>query len=199
MGYQLTSLGISVLALLQERPRHGYEILQTILARHADRFVKVRAGSLYHVVDRLTEHKLIRRAATSRYGKRPERVVYEITDAGMEALTDRVRELVAVPAREFPEFVAALAHIGTLDTGTAADAVDDRVGALEARTAEIVALHEAGVTSAAGYAAAFDYLLASLQAELSWLRRFATSLRSGRLPYRQTAGSETERHDGMGR
>src|ERR1700759_3275317 len=61
MAYQLTSLGISVLALLRERPMHGYEMFQTLVQRHADRIVKVRPGSLYHAVDRLTEEQLIRR------------------------------------------------------------------------------------------------------------------------------------------
>ena len=61
MGYQLTSLGTSVLALLRERPMHGYEMFRTVVAHHADCIVKIRPGSLYHVVDRLIEEKLIRR------------------------------------------------------------------------------------------------------------------------------------------
>src|SRR5277367_2442030 len=171
MAYQLTSLGISVLALLRGRPMHGYEMFQTLVERHADRIVKVRPGSLYHVVDRLTEEKLIRRAATAR-------AIYEITDAGAEALADRVGQLVAVPAYEFPQFAVALAQIDTLGEDAAADAVDDRVGALEARAAEIMALRDASVTPA-GYLVAFDYLLATTQADLSWLRSFAGSMRSG--------------------
>src|ERR1700678_4818749 len=75
MAYQLNSLGISVLALLRARPMHGYEMFQTLVERHADRIVKVRPGSLYHVVDRLEEEKVIRRAATSREGKPPERCI----------------------------------------------------------------------------------------------------------------------------
>jgi DNA-binding PadR family transcriptional regulator len=189
MAYQLTSLGIAVLALLRERPMHGYEVFQTLVQRHADRIVKVRPGSLYHVVDRLTEEKLIRRAATARDGKRPERVIYEITDAGAEALGERVRELVATGVHEFPQFVVALAKIDTLDLDTAADAVDDRIGALEARVAEITAVRDNGVTPAA-YLVAFDYLLVTMQTELSWLRGFASSLRSGRPEWRQSAGPD---------
>jgi DNA-binding PadR family transcriptional regulator len=172
MAYQLTSLGISVLALLKGRPMHGYEMVQTLVERHADRIVKVRPGSLYHVVDRLTEEKLIRRAGTARDGKRPERAIYEITDAGVEALADRVGQLIAVPAHEFPQLAVALAEIDTLGADAAANAIDDRVGALEARVAEIMALRDASVTPA-GYLVAFDYLLATTQAELSWLHGFA--------------------------
>jgi DNA-binding PadR family transcriptional regulator len=190
MAYQLTSLGISVLALLRERPMHGYEMFQTLVRHHAGRIVKVRPGSLYHVVDRLTEEKLIRRAATAREGKRSERIVYEITDAGAEALGERVRELIATPIHEFPQFVVALGEVDSLDVGTAANAVDDRVGALEARLAEIMGLRDAGVTPAT-YLVALDYLLAMMQAEVSWLQRFASSLPSGRLEWRDAAGTET--------
>jgi DNA-binding PadR family transcriptional regulator len=172
MAYQLTSLGISVLALLKAHPMHGYEMFQTLVERHADRIVKVRPGSLYHVVDRLTEEKLIRRAGTARDGKRPERAIYEVTDAGLEALADRVGELIAAPTYEFPQFAVALAEIDTLGPDVAANAVDERVGALEARVAELMALRDASVTPA-GYLVAFDYLLATTRAELSWLHGFA--------------------------
>lgn len=195
MAYQLTALGISVLALLRQRPMHGYEMFQTLVRRQADRIVKLRPGSLYHVVDRLTEEKLIRRAATTRAGNRPERAVYEITDAGAEALGERVHELVATPGDELPPFVAALAVIDTLELDAAATAVDDRVGALEARAAEVMALRDAGVTPSAGYRVAFDYLLAATRAEVSWLRGFADSLRSGR----QAAGPDTASRDEVGR
>src|SRR6201994_2480467 len=178
MAYQLTALGISVLGLLRGRPMHGYEMFQTLVERHADRIVKIRPGSLYHVVDRLTEEKLIRRVATTRDGRRPERAVYEITDAGVEALQQRVAELIARPVHEFPQFTVALAEIATLDDDAAADAVDDRIGALESRAAEIMALRDASVTPA-GYLVAFDYLLAMIHAERTWLKRLAGSRRFG--------------------
>jgi hypothetical protein len=138
-------------------------------------------------VDRLTEEKLIRRAATTRDGKRPERAVYEIADAGVEALQQRVAQLIATPVHEFPQFAVALAGIDILEDDAAAAAVDDRVGALEARAAEIMALRDASVTPT-GYLVAFDYLLATMQAELSWLQGFAGSMRSGRAGGQQTDG-----------
>jgi hypothetical protein len=45
---------------------------------------------------------------------------------------------------------------------------------------------------------AFDYLLATMLAELSWLRGFASSVRSGR-PGRPAASDDTVRsHDEVG-
>jgi DNA-binding PadR family transcriptional regulator len=181
MTYRLTSLGVAVLALLRDRPMHGYEMFQTLVERPSDRIVKVRPGSLYHAVDRLADEKLIRRAATTRQGNRPERAIYEITDAGVEALTDRVRELVATPTHEFPQFVTALAEIHRLDPDTAADALTSRVAALEADVAEMTALRDAHAASAVNVAA-LDYVLATTQAQVAWLREFAGSLRSGESP-----------------
>jgi hypothetical protein len=170
MAYQLTSLGISVLALLRERPMHGSEMFQTLVQRDVDRIVKGR----------------------------PDRAIYEITDAGAEALVERVRQLIATPVHEFAQFVVALAEVDTLDSDAAANAVDDRVGALEARAAEIMALRDAGVTPDA-YLVALDYLLAMMQTELSWLREFAGSLRSGQLECRQAASdSKVRSHDEVG-
>jgi hypothetical protein len=100
---------------------------------------------------------------------------------------------------DFPQFVVALAEIETLGKDAAADAVDERVGALEARATEITALRGAGVVRAA-YPVALDYLLATMKNELSWLQDFADSLRSGQLEWRQAAGdSKVERRDEVGR
>lgn len=87
VAYHVTSLGVSVLALLRERPMHGYEMFQTLTAKHADTLLKVRAGSLYHVINRLADEKLIHPTGTARKGNRPERTTYELADAGLDALT----------------------------------------------------------------------------------------------------------------
>ncbi|BAS16724.1 transcriptional regulator protein [Arthrobacter sp. Hiyo8] len=44
----LTPLGVAALALLVEAPMHPYEMYQLLMARHEDRLVKVRPGTLYH-------------------------------------------------------------------------------------------------------------------------------------------------------
>lgn len=190
MAYQLTPLGISVLALLKERPMHGYEMFQTLAARHEDRILKVRPGSLYHVLYRLAEEKLIRPVGTGRNGNRPERTTYELTDTGLGALTERVRDLVATPVNEFPEFVVALAEIHHLEFDAAVDAVQRRIAALESSVAEMAALRQAS-TAPAIYLVALDYLLSTTAAKVGWLREFVDSLRSGRVQWQPAAEPDT--------
>jgi DNA-binding PadR family transcriptional regulator len=174
MAYQVTSLGISVLALLREQPMHGYEMFQTLVARHRDRMLQLRPGSLYHVVNRLAEEKLIRQAGTGRNGNRPERTTYELTDAGGDALTARLRELVSSPVNEFEKFVVALAEIHHLDTPAAVAALRGRIAALERSATELRALRDADAVPSDRNA--LDYQLATTAAKLDWLTRFVTEV-----------------------
>jgi DNA-binding PadR family transcriptional regulator len=173
MAYQVTSLGISVLALLRERPMHGYEMFQTLTARHRDRMLQIRPGSLYHVVNRLAEENLIRQAGTGRNGNRPERTTYDLTDAGADALTSRLHELVASPVDEFEKFVVALAEIHHLDASAAVHALKGRIVALERTASELRVLRENAVPGDRG---ALDYLLATTAAKLDWLTGFVESM-----------------------
>jgi DNA-binding PadR family transcriptional regulator len=174
MAYHVTSLGISVLALLRERPMHGYEMFQTLTARHADRLLKVRPGSLYHVVNRLADEKLIGPTGTARNGNRPERTTYELTDAGVDALAARLRELLASPVNEFEKFVVGLAEIHHLDTTSALGALQRRISALERSAAELRELRDTDASPSDR--AALDYLLATTEAKLEWLTRFTDSM-----------------------
>ncbi len=191
MSYLLTPLGVSVLALLRERPMHGYEMFQTLTTRRDARILKVRPGSLYHVVARLAEENLIRSTATGRDGNRPERTIFEITQSGIDALTSGVRDLVATPVNEFPRFVAGLAELDNLDRDSAVAAVRSRVAALEAELADMVTGRESAATPAM-HLTVLDYLTATTQTKLDWLRDFADTLESGGVGWRDAASRAGE-------
>src|SRR6266542_765045 len=57
----LTPLALAVLELLLERAMHPYEMHQLIRDRRIDHVIKLRAGSLYHTVERLHRLDLIQR------------------------------------------------------------------------------------------------------------------------------------------
>jgi|SRR6266566_3887926 len=107
-------LALAVLALLFERPMHPYEMAATLKNRHKHESIKLRYGSLYTVIDLLIERGFISAKETSRDGKRPERTVYTLTAAGHDELQDWMCELVSEPAKEFPQFEAALCLLPVL-------------------------------------------------------------------------------------
>src|SRR5262245_35505784 len=95
---------LTILCLLQVRPMHPYEMRRLIREWHKDEFLDLKRGSLYHAIDRLRRAGLIDPVETSRAGRRPERTVYRLTDAGSRVVIDWLREMLARPVREPGQF-----------------------------------------------------------------------------------------------
>jgi DNA-binding PadR family transcriptional regulator len=137
-------LALAVLALLFERPMHPYEMAATLKRRRKEDSIKLRFGSLYTVIELLLTRGLIRAGETSREGRRPERTVYTLTDAGRDELIDWMRDLLSDPVKEYPQFEAGLCLIGVLPPSEAVELLRHRanrlagmVGQLEAQLAEV--------------------------------------------------------------
>jgi DNA-binding PadR family transcriptional regulator len=124
-------LALAVLALCFERPMHPYEMAATLKRRRKHESIKLRYGSLYTVIELMTSRGLIRSKETSRDGKRPERTVYALTPAGRDLLRSWMRHLLAEPAKEFPQFEAALCFLPVLPPDEALALLRDRVSRLQ--------------------------------------------------------------------
>ncbi|PTR28644.1 PadR family transcriptional regulator [Rhodococcus sp. OK519] len=179
----VTPLGVSVLALLFERPMHPYEMYQLLSTRRKDRIVKVRPGSLYHTVERLGRDGLVAVVGTDRQGNRPERTTYEITQSGRAAVRDRVVEIVEVPTREFPQFPLGLAELHNLEAGTALELLERRIEALATEIAELDDLLQTANAVPELFTIPFSYTRAMAQAEVDWLRTFVDRVRDGEIPW----------------
>jgi DNA-binding PadR family transcriptional regulator len=131
----LTPIALAALEVLHDGPRHPYEIHQVMQDRQIGRLVKLTAGSLYHAIDRLADDGLVATVETTREGRRPERTVYRMTDAGRDAFAERVRAITAEPAKEFPQFAQAIAALHNLRRNDAVTQLQRRAMALEAELA----------------------------------------------------------------
>lgn len=128
---------MAVLVCLYERPMHPYEVAQTLRQRAKQESVRLNYGSLYAVVESLEKRGLIEATGTIREGKRPERTVYEITDEGCIEMIDWLTELIGVPAKEYPQFMAGLSFIAALDPNVALRALRERADVLGFKLAGI--------------------------------------------------------------
>lgn len=123
-------LSVAVLGLLEERPRHPYDIAYTMQVRHMDRHIKLSLGTLYHVVDQLHRQGWVCPTETAREGRRPERTVYEITPEGRHHFRQRLRELIAEPVSEYSSFEAGLSFLHQLPRDDAVQLLRQRAAAL---------------------------------------------------------------------
>lgn len=182
---ELTPLGIAVLALLEERPMHAYEMYQVLMKRRNDRLVKVRPGSLYHTVERLAGQQLVEATGIDRDGNRPERTTYAITAEGQAALIRRVREGIAAPVYEYPLFPVVLSEVHNLERDDALHRLRSRLDDLDLQLEEldeaVAEVRARGVPEPFWLAA--DYNRVQLASQRDWLKTVIDRIESKDLPW----------------
>jgi DNA-binding PadR family transcriptional regulator len=176
-------LALAVLTCFLERPMHPYEVAQTLRARAKHESIRLNYGSLYGVVEALERRQLIRARETLRAGRRPERTIYEITDAGLREMADWLSELVAAPVKEYLQFEAALSLLPALPPDEALAALEQRRQAL---VIEIAFLDGAVATALSHglprlFSLESEYVLVLRRAELDYVERLGKDLESGDL------------------
>jgi DNA-binding PadR family transcriptional regulator len=164
---------------------HPYEMHQLIRDRGTDYAIKVRAGSLYHTVQRLHRHAFIGPVETGREGRRPERTVYAITDAGRDEFMSNLRDLLRFPAEEFPVFASALEMLGAVEPATARRLLEHRAIALEAELAGIEQVMSSLTKNGLGRIALVEneYVQCMCRAELAWVRQVIADIGTGDLSW----------------
>ncbi|MBP2705581.1 PadR family transcriptional regulator [Microbispora sp. RL4-1S] len=176
---------MAVLSLVCEAPMHAYRMQQLIKERHKDDVVNVaQRNSVYQTIERLLRDGLIAVRETAREENRPERTVYEPTDAGRETLRQWMRAMLSAPAKEFPEFPAALAFLPVLPPEEALAALRERVAVLEAGLAAVrTELAEGATFLARLFLVETEYRRDVIDAELAFVRGLVDDLSQGTLTW----------------
>jgi DNA-binding PadR family transcriptional regulator len=182
-----TPVALSVLNLLNERAMHTNEIRSLMRQRGHDRAFKIRESSVYDTVARLADRGFIEPVEVSREGRRPERTVYAITEAGRDELLVWLWELASEPAAESPPFAAPLMFIYSLGRDRAIEAFKERAARLEAAISSSAAYRQAFEAELPDFPRLFgieeEYAQAMRKAELAWVRASLAELRDGTLPW----------------
>jgi len=176
-------LALAVMALLYERPMHPYEMVSTMRERGKHESVRLRYSSLYSVVEALEREGFISARETLREGRRPERTVYELTEAGRVEFLSWLRELLSVPAKEYTQFAAGLTFLPALPPREASVLLDERVRRLEEEIYEMRSLLDAVMEQ--GLPRLFliesEHELILREAELRWVRELVREILDGTL------------------
>ena len=178
-----TPLALAVMNLLMEHPMHPYEMKSKMRERGHDQVIKLKGGSIYDTVERLEQGGFIKAQATSREGRRPERTVYAITEIGREEILAWLRELLAEPVNEYPQFGAALAFCAVLEKDEVVRLLKLRSALLDGQIAgsekQLKTFLEMGLPRL--FLIEGEYAQAIKQAELDWIRRLVRDIEAGGL------------------
>jgi DNA-binding PadR family transcriptional regulator len=176
-------MALAVLATVVQRPMHRYEMASLMRTRGKDRDMNIKWGSLYTVVANLEKNGFLEAIDVTRQGARPERTVYQITEAGRDELVAWTRELIAEPEPEHTRFVAGLSVMAVLPPRDVVELLRRR---LQRLTESIDALR-AAVQQAADVPRLFliedEYRIAMTRAEADWTRSLVDELTDGTFPH----------------
>lgn len=167
-------LALAVLAELLVESMHPYEMGRRLKENGKDRSFKYNRGSLYMVVEQLRKAGFIIEQETVRDTQRPERTVYALTDEGRHEFYDWMRELVAQPRHEYPQFGVALSLLSVLSPADSVELLTQRSTALTEEADEIRAIVQSALDDGVRWVFLVEdeYRLTVLEAE----RRFVTGL-----------------------
>jgi DNA-binding PadR family transcriptional regulator len=176
-------LALAVLATVVQRPMHRYEMASVMRARGKDRDMDIKWGSLYTVVQNLERNGYLEPIGVTRQGARPERTVYQITDAGRDELVAWTRELIAEPETEHTRFVAGLSVLAVLSPQD----VEALLRRRRERLTESIDALRTELEHAADVPRLFliedEYRIAMAEAEAEWTRSLLDELSSGTFPH----------------
>jgi DNA-binding PadR family transcriptional regulator len=176
-------LALAVMALLYERPMHPYEMVSLMRERGKHESVRLKYSSLYSVVEALEREGLILPLETVREGRRPERTVYGLTEAGRIEFLSWLRELLREPVKEYTQFAAGLTFLPALPPAEASALLEERVRRLESEVEEMRARLDAVMEQGLPrlFLVESEHELILREAELSWVRELVREIQDGTL------------------
>lgn len=176
-------MGLAVLATVVQRPMHRYEMASVMRARGKDRDMDIKWGSLYTVVQNLERNGYLETIGVTRQGARPERTVYQITDAGRDELIAWTRELIAEPEAEHTRFVAGLSVLAVLSPQDVVELLRRRLERLTQAVDSLTALLDTASDVPRLFLIEDEYRIAMTRAEADWVRSLLDELTAGTFPH----------------
>jgi DNA-binding PadR family transcriptional regulator len=167
MDDELTDAELTVLGLVGERPRHGYDLESVIEARGVREWTALGFSSIYYILKKLESRGLV---SSSRPDSMPKgRRIYAITGAGTSACAHATRKALAEPRPTYPSVLVGLANSPVLSTHDVVDALRQRSAGLEERLAAVRAAKAAQEPLAGFVSAIFDHGTTMIEAECAWI------------------------------
>ncbi|NUT48500.1 MAG: PadR family transcriptional regulator [Saccharothrix sp.] len=170
----MTPAELTLLGLLVERPRHGYELEEVITARGMREWTEIGFSSIYYVLTRLRDRGLIAEANAGGSSRGKARKVFAPTPEGVRVCAEAAEDAVAALRPVFPPLLVGLANQPVIPPTRLRAALARRAEALADRIAEVRATAPADAPPFVR--AIFDHSLAQLEAEQRWLAAYRGEL-----------------------
>jgi len=181
------SLEHAILGFLSEHPRSGYDLKVRCFDESAQPFWTADQAQIYRTLGRLQKARLVGRTRQRTAG-RPDRLVYEITPAGLEMLASWMSESAPLPSNR--DAFALQLHFGAvLDDGSLTALLtqrrafhQQRLDYLRQRADELATDRSTSERAMVLRQTALDGAIAKERVAIDWLDQCIEAIDSGALP-----------------
>lgn len=166
----LTDAELTVLGLLLEQPRHGYELERVIEERGVRTWTALGFSSIYYLLDKLAGRGLIEATATPATERRSakSRAAYQVTAAGRHLCADATKDALTTLTPVRSRVLVGLANSPGLPEEDVVAGLTRRLAAVRDQLGEVRAARARQAPLPTAAAAIFDYCEAMLLADAGW-------------------------------
>lgn len=163
----MTPAELTVLGLVVEQPRHGYDLEQVIDGRGIRQWADIGFSSIYYVLAKLEKLGFVE-ATEDRSGVKSRRVFLATAEGRQVAADEAVAFIADLQAVPHPVLVG-LANLPLVSERAYNEALRSRLTQLEARIASVKEAERSQAPLPRPAREVFSYSLSLLEAERSWL------------------------------
>ncbi|MBV1850580.1 GyrI-like domain-containing protein [Catellatospora tritici] len=165
----LTDAELTVLGLLLEQPRHGYELERVIEERGVRAWTALGFSSIYYLLDKLAGRGLIEVVATPGEKRSAKsRATFRVTAAGRDLCAGATKDALATLTPVRSRVLIGIANSPGLPEPDVAAGLARRLEALRNQLAELRATRAGQAPLPTAASAIFDYCEAMLRADIDW-------------------------------
>lgn len=170
--------------LVQQGPKHGYEIRQELESWKAEQWANIAYGSIYFALKKMSEEGLIKVLET-RDAEKPGRILYEVTETGkkqfMELLRNQWWEIKPI----IDPFQVALTFMNCMPKDELILALEHKADSLRANIksmTHLIPMRIAEVGWPRHITENFRLAAAHMEAELKWVEGAIRKVKNDELP-----------------
>jgi DNA-binding PadR family transcriptional regulator len=179
---RISDIEAAILGLLYEHHHYAYRLEQIIKKRGMRNWADIGFSSIYYVLKRLEEKKLVESNLRTSEGK-PSRKVYNITEAGQQAMQEKVMEVLSQNQKQISSFDLGMANIEILGPKKVISCLNNYLKSTEERIEFLeksIAMHES-IDSPYNVIALFTRPLVLLKAEKLWVQNFIQKIKEQKI------------------
>lgn len=165
----LTPAELTLLGLLVEQPRHGYELEAVIAARGMRNWTEIGFSSIYFLLDKLRTRDLIVELQQESPRRGKARRVFQATEEGTRVCAENAEAAIAELRPVFPPVLVGLANETVIPPARMHVALAARAAAVREKLGQLREASDGQRAAPAYVQAIFDYAIGQLVAEQQWL------------------------------